>query len=1340
MSAVSLAATETLINRTGKTVTGIKVTFFKQVLITRHDAVFPDIDPSRRSDTFTFSGGNLRNLGRFSISWLPSSAKVKDHKWIEETSIPQEQGLSVPDIQTDTFQVNVGSTSDGATANAEIQREILREQLPFTVRYKVSLPVSAASCSLYWDVDEYVDSDDDGNTTNDHDKEGTAIELTYVENYNPTVTLHIVDETGAEVATWENMVRNDFHVGETINIDGVKCLALQGIKSDGVAQTSWTQRHMGKMSFEYMTEYEGQISNPTALNTNLICKYPGKYVLDLNVVKSDGSTAHLPVVAWVIRTFSHAKAVGFMMADLWNEYYDQQADKMDNVSMFFSDYDAIHKLDYLQNQGFQSVDVADIFPMVNTWPYPEITYAAAEIMYINDQDLGMIFDHIQKGNLNWGTDYFGAGPSHWTDFEHLSRSYYEHFFTQYHDQVLQKAALAEKLGLSSFTFGYNSPYLWGLCSIEEKNRADAIWVRDQWISLCDEVRKVFHGKLGLGVPASCSFTTPITQHVDFIYEIFIDFSGHAAETKWAKSVEDLRVAYSSYLDKYVGALYRLFRVPIRFTFWAYSYRNGSTTGLIPENEQDTYDSWNDEYRWGGYGPDILEGKTNPKYPPDFREQVKMIEAMMPMLAEKDYIQGIVSEFEYWKLLSFTDFTPDNVIDYYQVFTGDLQGKPGFQAYKLWASMLDPNDNLAYRRVISPHQESKIVIGDAKFFRDSKIDWSSVPYVAVAPEGYTPATYWGSNGEEDISKSQHWYFPGHDLKGIKCNFDDSGLAIRWETYKPDIKSGFTFELRFDSSDDSDDAVFIDVSPRDKRAQVQLQTDGTNYYLESSIAAFVIEPSQTILYLKNIDLPNQLGKLQDLHNWRMSAFVLLTSDSGNEYYEFPTNGASSSNSVTLDTSLVFDTSVWPDVPPVFNYPSTPDIGFYCDGDHDLAHAQFWGEPGCKIASVKTALANDALIVRVDLHDDDAFGDYRYIISYNFPDDGRMLVFIDPKKLVGDVAMDADNSWTWIWETSGEYFGFKDRSVYVVVPLDAIKDYVTHDKLRASRIDFHIDYVKGSRRELFLFPSPNTHLQCIDRDVLRRESGDATEKETQQIKTGTVMATQIHGITTFELGLSPHAVIPYKESLLVVDYAGDIYSLDPESGRYKQYVGVASPQLVDGAISGNYLYVSQEDGVVLRFDVSNMSEKRIITNLAAGKNSGMTLAGIEVAGNILYGLLFDEAQVKYFLCTYDLESGDLKEQAPITVPVSLGELITLCSHGSTLYTVDWHNARGYLIVTTGRGNYSLAEPFSIADYVPKNLWAQDPRGFCWSQWGWILATTAYSADTPGKIHIVQGNAGPK
>ena len=98
ISIVGLGATKTFINKTGKMVTGITVTFSKRVMITRHDALFHDQSLSGRSNQFKFIGGNLHNLGRFSFSWMPSSARITYYEWIEKpgATTPTITGTSAP--------------------------------------------------------------------------------------------------------------------------------------------------------------------------------------------------------------------------------------------------------------------------------------------------------------------------------------------------------------------------------------------------------------------------------------------------------------------------------------------------------------------------------------------------------------------------------------------------------------------------------------------------------------------------------------------------------------------------------------------------------------------------------------------------------------------------------------------------------------------------------------------------------------------------------------------------------------------------------------------------------------------------------------------------------------------------------------------------------------------------------------------------------------------------------------------------------------------------------------------------------------------------------------------
>ena len=100
----ALAASEYLTNRTGKTATAVTVTFSEEVRITSHDElVFPDQEPAGRAETFTFSGGELANGGRFKLSWTPSSAEVTVCDWT--TSSPASASDKQPVVPLPTSMV-----------------------------------------------------------------------------------------------------------------------------------------------------------------------------------------------------------------------------------------------------------------------------------------------------------------------------------------------------------------------------------------------------------------------------------------------------------------------------------------------------------------------------------------------------------------------------------------------------------------------------------------------------------------------------------------------------------------------------------------------------------------------------------------------------------------------------------------------------------------------------------------------------------------------------------------------------------------------------------------------------------------------------------------------------------------------------------------------------------------------------------------------------------------------------------------------------------------------------------------------------------------------------------
>jgi hypothetical protein len=87
MSLLAFGASETLTSRSGKTATGLIVTFSVEVRITSYDdSVFTIQEPSNRAEQFTFSGGELDHGGRFRLTWSPSIASIVDHEWVTTTT------------------------------------------------------------------------------------------------------------------------------------------------------------------------------------------------------------------------------------------------------------------------------------------------------------------------------------------------------------------------------------------------------------------------------------------------------------------------------------------------------------------------------------------------------------------------------------------------------------------------------------------------------------------------------------------------------------------------------------------------------------------------------------------------------------------------------------------------------------------------------------------------------------------------------------------------------------------------------------------------------------------------------------------------------------------------------------------------------------------------------------------------------------------------------------------------------------------------------------------------------------------------------------------------------
>lgn len=112
-----LGASETLANRTGKTASGVAITFSQPVLISKYDeSTFPNQSPSERADRFTFSGGTLPINGAFRVSWSPNDAELEDTTWIASDSAAQAATSTSRNAKPE-YDAMIGPTFDRSSSD-----------------------------------------------------------------------------------------------------------------------------------------------------------------------------------------------------------------------------------------------------------------------------------------------------------------------------------------------------------------------------------------------------------------------------------------------------------------------------------------------------------------------------------------------------------------------------------------------------------------------------------------------------------------------------------------------------------------------------------------------------------------------------------------------------------------------------------------------------------------------------------------------------------------------------------------------------------------------------------------------------------------------------------------------------------------------------------------------------------------------------------------------------------------------------------------------------------------------------------------------------------------------
>ncbi|MFC2081973.1 hypothetical protein ACFLR0_02195, partial [Candidatus Bipolaricaulota bacterium] len=396
LSAIPTLAGEYLMNDTGRTVRALRIVFSEPVTITSFGDTLLTVEPEGEADEFLFSGGEVAPWEGHGIVWTPGTARIVSYEWLAETCA----GLDLPEDATAVdyeYQVPIPGTENSLT----IQRTIERNKIPFAVAYRILEPVSISSYSYAWDTDKYVDTDGDGDPQNDKDYLGSDLDLMFAENFNPTVTLHVTDSSGAVAFSWENMTRNDFCAGQPVLLDGAALLQMSGVSVNDVESVQWEQLHMERVSFEYMTEYSGDIAPSADQQTELRASAAGRYVIEMQAQLHGDDMASERVGAWFIEPVPEPKDVAISMLDIWNKRPEERTGLWCSNISWFTDEEAAEKLAYLREQGFEHIIVNDVVGVEETSLGPKLN-DFGPAMIIPEKDLSWVFSEIESGHFVLG--------------------------------------------------------------------------------------------------------------------------------------------------------------------------------------------------------------------------------------------------------------------------------------------------------------------------------------------------------------------------------------------------------------------------------------------------------------------------------------------------------------------------------------------------------------------------------------------------------------------------------------------------------------------------------------------------------------------------------------------------------------------------------------------------------------------------------------------------------------------------------------------------------------------------------------------------------------------------
>jgi hypothetical protein len=133
--------------------------------------------------------------------------------------------------------------------------------------------------------------------------------------------------------------------------------------------------------------------------------------------------------------------------------------------------------------------------------------------------------------------------------------------------------------------------------------------------------------------------------------------------------------------------------------------------------------------------------------------------------------------------------------------------------------------------------------------------------------------------------------------------------------------------------------------------------------------------------------------------------------------------------------------------------------------MARSQFWGRDGLHVRDFRVGWSEAGLAVSVELYGDDKMGQYGYIVSFHVGV-SVLHMMLYPQYPTARLAADVDGQWFELGTVPREWLAVTGSTVRAWFPSAMYAERFAGEVLATSPVDLHLDYIEGSRRELFMY----------------------------------------------------------------------------------------------------------------------------------------------------------------------------------------------------------------------------------------------------------------------------------